>query len=119
MVLNRVVFFVPHPFLCVNERLCSVLSDKNIGVNISLNLTNCLLFVDDVVLMAESARELQSLLQISHQFAKQWNLKFNSRKSKVMVVGKRINNNLTWKLGDESIEEVKEYKYLGYFVNVA
>jgi hypothetical protein len=23
-----------------------------------------------------------------------------------MVVGKRINNNSTWKLGDESIEEV-------------
>ena len=34
-----------------------------------------------------------------------------------MVVGKRINNYSTWKLGDESIEEVNEYKYLGYFVN--
>jgi hypothetical protein len=31
-----------------------------------------------------------------------------------MVVGKRINNNSTL----ESIEEVNEYKYLGYFVNV-
>ena len=67
--------------------------------------------------MAESPRELQTLLQISHEFAKKWNLKFNSKKSKVMVVGKRINNNSTWKLGDESIEEVNEYKYLGYFVN--
>jgi hypothetical protein len=34
-----------------------------------------------------------------------------------MVVGKRINNNTTWKLRDESIEEVNEYTYLGYFVN--
>ena len=97
--------------------LVQMLSDQNIGVNISLNLTNCLLFADDVVLMAESPRELQTLLQISHQFAKKWNLKFNSKKSKLMVVGKRINNNSTWKLGDESIEEVSEYKYLGYFVN--
>jgi hypothetical protein len=31
-----------------------------------------------------------------------------------MVVGKRINNNTTWKLGDESIEEVNEYKYRTY-----
>lgn len=41
--------------------LVQMLSDKNIGVNISLNLTNCLLFADDVVLMAESPRELQTL----------------------------------------------------------
>jgi hypothetical protein len=66
-----------------------------------------------VVLMAESPRELQTLLQISHELAKKWNLKFNSKKSKVMVVGKRINTNSTWKLGDESIEEVNEYKYIG------
>jgi hypothetical protein len=37
--------------------------------------------------MAESPRELQTLLKISHEFAKKWNLKFNSKKSKVMVVG--------------------------------
>jgi hypothetical protein len=74
--------------------LVQMLSDQNIDVNISLNLTNCLLFADDVVLMAESPRELQTLLQISHQFAKKWNLKFNSKKSKVMVVGKRINTSI-------------------------
>ena len=50
--------------------LVQILCDKNIGVNISLNLTNCLLFANDVVLMAEYHRELQTLLQISHQFAK-------------------------------------------------
>jgi hypothetical protein len=42
--------------------LVQMLSDKYISVNISLNLTNCLLFADDVVLMAESPRELQTLL---------------------------------------------------------
>jgi hypothetical protein len=90
-------------FSVLMNDLVQMLSDTNIGVNISLNLTNCLLFADDVVLMAESPRELQTLLRISHQFAKKWNLKFNSKKCKVMVVGKRINNNSTWKLGDESI----------------
>ncbi len=107
----------PTLFSVLMNDLVQMLSDKNIGVNISLNLINCLLFADDVVLMAESPRELQTLLQISHEFAKKWNLKFNSKKSKVMVVGKRINNNSTWKLGDESIEEVNEYTYLGYFVS--
>jgi hypothetical protein len=72
---------------------------------------------DLVQMLSDNLLENFRLLQISHQFAKKWNLKFNSKNSKVMVVRKRINNNSTWKLGDESIEEVNECKYLGYFVN--
>ena len=72
---------------------------------------------DLVQMLSDNLLENFRILQISHQFDKKWNLKFNSKNSKVMVVGKRINNNSTWKLGDESIEEVNEYKYLGYFVN--
>jgi hypothetical protein len=45
-------------FSVLMSDLVQMLSDKNIGVNISLNLTNCLLFADDIVLMAESPREL-------------------------------------------------------------
>ena len=77
--------FNPTLFSVLMTDLVQMLSDQNIGVNISLNRINCLLFADHVVLMAESPRELQTLLQISHQFAKKWNLKFNSKKSKVMI----------------------------------
>jgi hypothetical protein len=61
MELNRVVLYPPSFSLIMND-LVQMLSDKNIGVNISLNLINCLLFANDVVLMAESPRELQTLL---------------------------------------------------------
>ena len=37
---------------------------------------------------------------------------FNSRKSKVMVVGKR-EAGVSWKIGEEIVEEVEEFKYLG------
>jgi hypothetical protein len=41
-----------------------------------------------------------------------WNLSFNVNKSKVLVVGKRVNRTKQWKLGSDLIEEVNEYKYL-------
>ena len=41
-----------------------------------------------------------------------WKMKFNSRKGKVMVVGKR-EAGVSWKIGDEIVEEVEGFKYLG------
>ena len=43
-------------------------------------------------------------------------MKFNSRKSKVMVVGKR-EVGLSWKIGEEIVEDVEEFKYLGVWVD--
>jgi hypothetical protein len=42
-------------------------------------------------------------------------LKFNPNKSKVLVVGKRIDKSNKWVLGDTYIEETNEYKYLGVY----
>ena len=41
-----------------------------------------------------------------------WRMTFNSRKSKIMVVGKR-EGGTSWKVGEEIMEEVEEFKYLG------
>ena len=43
-------------------------------------------------------------------------MKFNSRKSKVMVVGKR-EAGVSWKIGKEIVEEVEEFKYLRVWVD--
>jgi hypothetical protein len=43
--------------------------------------------------------------------ATKWNLKFNSNKSKVLVVGKYIDKSNKWVVGDTYIEETNEYKY--------
>ena len=40
-------------------------------------------------------------------------MKFNSRKSKIVVIGKR-EGGTSWKIGEEIMEEVEEFKDLGY-----
>ena len=43
-------------------------------------------------------------------------MKFNSRKSKIIAVGKR-EGGTSWKIGEEIMEEVEEFKYLGVWFN--
>ena len=50
------------------------------------------------------------------KFADKWNLKFNATKSKVMVVGRRIDRGKVWTLCDNCIHDTNEYKYLGVYV---
>jgi methylglyoxal synthase len=66
--------------------LANMLEYSNIGANISSKLINCLLFANDVVLIAESPEELQELLNISNT----WNLKFNPKKSKILITGNKL-----------------------------
>ena len=74
------------------------------GIELASHVIHCLLFAD-----------LQAILNITEDFANKWNLKFNANKSKVMVVGKRIDHNKEWSLGSDILKETNEYKYLGVY----
>jgi hypothetical protein len=95
----------------------NMLEYSSIGANISSKLINCLLFADDVVLIAESPEELQELLNISNAFANKWNLKFNPKKSKILITSKKINKEGTWKLGNEPIGETGESTFSYIFLS--
>ena len=53
------------------------------------------------------------MLDIASKFSRTWKLDFNMDKSKVLVVGKRTDKTKLWKLGNQSISECDNYKYLG------
>ena len=56
--------------------------------------------------------ELQTMLEVVQAYVMRWRMKFNSRKSKIMEVGKR-EGGTSCKIGEEIMEEVEEFKYLG------
>ena len=56
--------------------------------------------------------ELQTMLEVVQACVIRWRIKFNSKKSKIMLVGKR-EGGTSWKIGEEAMEEVEEFKYLG------
>ena len=76
-----------------------------------------LCYADDVVLLAESEEDLQSMLDVVSHWCKQWRLEVNVSKTKVMVFGARGTQNTKARCCGRELDEVEEYKYLGVWLS--
>jgi hypothetical protein len=110
-VLSPILFCI-----YINE-LAKMLENNNVGINVCNVKISCLFWADDVVLIADNEQDLIHMLNTAAEFSKKWKMHFNHSKSNVLVVGKRVNKNKLWKLGDDFINEVDSYKYLGIHIN--
>ena len=74
-----------------------------------------LMYADDIVTFANSADELQYNLDILGEYCKQWKLKVNINKTKVLIFrkGGRVPRNLEFLYDDATIEIVNQFTYLG------
>jgi hypothetical protein len=74
-----------------------------------------LMYADDVVLMADSAEELQEMAAVVHEFCSKWRIEVNTTKSQVMVVKPAGAEPVpfVWKIGGTKLKVVHKYKYLG------
>ena len=74
-------------------------------------------YADDVALLAGSANELQELLNRTQVASRERGLKLNVEKTKVMLISKNSNQeDFKITLEGETIEIVKEFKYLGTLI---
>jgi hypothetical protein len=76
----------------------------------------CLLYADDLVLCGESEESLRRLVERFGKVCKRRGLKVNVDKSKVLVVN-GVNAQCQILLDGEQLEQVSEFKYLGYMLN--
>ena len=74
-----------------------------------------IMYADDTVLFASSKENLQECLNGLKQYCDKWKLQINTDKTKIIIFSKQKNNidNINFTIGDENIEIVKEFKYLG------
>ena len=84
---------------------------------IQLNTTflNCLLYADDLLLLSETEKGLQSCLNSLQNFCTQWKLKVNLNKTKVIIFskGKKDFSKFSFTINGSNIEIAEKYKYLG------
>lgn len=110
-VLSPILFCI-----YINE-LAKLIKKEEVGVRICNVQMGPLFWADDVVLIADNSADLQRMLDIATHFSKTWKINFNFDKSKVLVVGKRVDRNKCWPLGDKLITECDSYKYLGIHIS--
>lgn len=73
-----------------------------------------ILYADDMVVMSDSASGLQKALHALDNYCDKWKLQVNVSKTKVVIFNSRvIPKNTVFYIGNQTLEIVKEFKYLG------
>ena len=100
--------------LYIND-LVEDIKQNTVGVNVGLFNLHCLLYADDIALLAESEDDLQNMFNILKVWCQKWRMKVNPNKSKVVHFRPRsvAMTCYSFTYGCENIEIVSRYKYLG------
>ena len=109
----------PYLFNLYLDDLSVILRKQYAGCKIANQIINHLLYADDLVLMCPSFSGLQDLLDICGNYAEKHDIKFNTKKSVVLVRrNKQMKNAVIpkFKLCQELLTEVQEVKYLGHII---
>jgi len=100
----------------VND-LVAELKEKGWGVEVGMSRLSILLFADDIVLVADSAQELQQMLDLVTDFCSRWRCDCNTKKTEVVVYGKGVSKaemeKMRFHMGAAELRVVVSYKYLG------
>lgn len=103
--------------LYVERAFTESLLDSPIGIKINGIPINNIRYADDTVILADNANDLQILLNQVTEASKSLGLKINIGKTKFMVVSRNNIPNTRININGEDIEQVRQFKYLGYMVN--
>lgn len=106
----------PYLFNIFIEEAINEMKEETKGVKINGQKVHCIRFADDIALVAENEEEMNEMLNILAEKLNKYKLKINAGKTKIMIVKKTstiINTEVNIQLGNTSIEQVKEFCYLG------
>ena len=85
------------------------LDEAQAGIKIAGRNINNLRYADDTTLMAESEKELKSLLMKVKEESEKVGLKLNIQKTTIMASGPIT----SWEIGGETVETVADFIFLG------
>ena len=102
---------------CLQDAIINKINWEDKGINIDGEHLSHLIFADDIVLVAKSPEELESMLTDIHLASKPVGLSMNLSKTKVMLNESATTSTVA--VDGNTIEKVDRYVYLGKTVTQA
>ena len=99
----------------INQLIAALNREDFGGAKVEDIIIKVLAFADDFALIARTVVEMKKMIEVLHNFATATGMKVNLSKSKIMVFknGGKLSKYEYWYYGNDKIEVVKKYKYLG------
>ena len=117
--LNQGCLLSPLLFSLYINDLAQDIKDLGIGVTIAdMKLLSILLYADDIILLAETESDLQSMPDSLTQWCLKWGLVINTAKSNVIHfcgISEPMSK-YSFRCGDQYLDYVSQYKYLGFIL---
>ena len=100
----------------------NTLNNSKLGFHIGPLCITTVCVADDMYVLTGSASSLQSALSIVSHYGKQYHLKFNADKTKILVTGSRVNMQYfkdiqPWQLNGETVSLMDNNDQLGLIVS--
>ena len=107
----------PLLFAVYMDNLIDKLESSGYGCRIHGLFMGCVMYADDIILLAQSSTAMQEMLNICNNEVDALNLKFNVSKSVVLRIGPRWKSECAaFLIGSVELKFVQSCKYLGIYV---
>lgn len=96
--------------------LLESLSSRMEGVHLGQLVVNNIVFADDITLVANTAPDLQTLIDLCTTYSKDWRFSFNPSKSKCLAINTgmfRSDSEFVWTMNGEPMESSTSAEILG------
>lgn len=108
----------PYLFNLFIEKAIDQMKETSNGIKINGQRIHCIRFADDIVNLSDTESDMNTMLNELDASLKQFSLKINANKTKTMFICKAsINPESDIKIGNNKIQQVKTFTYLGSIVN--
>ena len=101
------------------NNLASQIKELHCGIKIGIEQVSILLYADDIVLLSDSEKGLQSMLTYLNKWCMQWCLDINVLKSNIIHFRPRKVpiSQFVFKCGTQVIKTIDRYTYLGVILD--